>query len=131
MNLTNPMKSPPKSKAASAQQAPDDGLRGQVFKITNECQPVFPCWLLRQGWASWMRQCVPFNYDRHWTHWHPDQPERPTVFPDTAQPAPVAVGGEGQPIDLPCQKCGNPMSDHSENAVWECASVVRSPQASA
>jgi hypothetical protein len=67
--------------------------------ITPECQPVFPCWLYFRGTS------IPSGWVRHgsasgpgwlarngYTHWHPDQPEAPTVTPSEPKPSvPQAV----------------------------------------
>lgn len=75
-----------------SQQAPDDGLRGQVFKITNECQPVFPCEILKA--ATDQRGVL--AYDANDIRSYPEYIYWRTVpiVPPPSQPAPVAVGGE-------------------------------------
>lgn len=75
-------------------------VASKIYKITPDCQPVFPCWLRNDGsltvsgkpaWIRFYESAHPTTLE-HCTHWHPHQPEAPTERPDEV-PARGRTGG--------------------------------------
>lgn len=57
------------------------------FRITPECQPVFPCWIFNNvrttpHWYRAQSSVYFFGYMAQHTPWSPDSPHAPTVTPD-------------------------------------------------